>query len=54
MTLTETLSGEACRCRCRSTVRAAVGLKPGEYTLRVITVEGKERRVAHEARLAVH
>jgi hypothetical protein len=53
VTLTETLSGETCRCRCGSTVRAAIGLKSGDYTLRVITVEGGNSKVAHESALTV-
>ncbi|HEX8440688.1 hypothetical protein [Archangium sp.] len=53
VTLTETLSGETCRCRCGSTVRAAIGLESGDYTLRVITVEGGHSKVAHEAALTV-
>lgn len=40
VTLTERLSGESCRCRCGSTVKAAVRLAPGAYTLRVLTQEG--------------
>ncbi len=53
VTLTETLSGQTCRCRCGSTVRAAIGLKPGEYTLRVITVAEGSSKVAHEGALTV-
>jgi uncharacterized protein (DUF2141 family) len=53
VTVTETLSGQSCRCRCRSTVRAAVGLPPGNYTLKVVTDEPGKRVVAHEAALTV-
>lgn len=54
VTLVETLSGETCRCRCRTTVRAAVGLSPGDYTLRVVTEEPGHRQVAYEGPLSVH
>lgn len=53
VTVTETLSGKSCRCRCRSTVRAAVGLLPGDYTLKVVTDEAGNKQVAHEAALHV-
>jgi hypothetical protein len=53
VTLTETLSGKSCRCRCSSTVRAAVGLLPGDYTLKVVTHEPGNKHVAHEAPLTV-
>ena len=53
VTLTETLSGASCRCMCRSTVRAAVGLKPGTYTLRVVTDDHGTRRTAHEGQVTV-
>jgi hypothetical protein len=36
----EVLTGDACRCMCASTVKTAVGLKPGQYTLRVVVVTG--------------
>jgi hypothetical protein len=53
VTVTEVLSGQPCRCRCRSTVRAAVGLPPGEYTLKIVTDENGKRSSAHEAPLSV-
>ncbi|MBF5041903.1 hypothetical protein FGE12_05830 [Aggregicoccus sp. 17bor-14] len=53
LTLTEALSGASCRCMCRSTVRAAVGLKPGAYTLRVVTDDHGERRTAYEGKVTV-
>jgi hypothetical protein len=53
VTVTETLSGKSCRCRCRSTMRAAVGLPPGDYTLKVVTNESGNRQIAHEAALHV-
>ncbi|MBF5042203.1 hypothetical protein FGE12_07325 [Aggregicoccus sp. 17bor-14] len=60
LTLTETLSGESCRCLCSSTVRAAVRLEPGQYTLKVVTREGAKStsskvagKVAYEGPLQV-
>lgn len=37
--ITDTFEGTACRCRCSSTIKTAVGLKPGAYTVEVKTVE---------------
>jgi hypothetical protein len=31
----ETLSGSPCRCRCSSTVKTAIGLKPGRWTVAI-------------------
>jgi hypothetical protein len=53
VTVVEVLSGQSCRCRCRSTVRAAVGLPPGEYTLKVVTDDNGRRSDAYEAQLFV-
>jgi hypothetical protein len=38
VTVTDTLSGTACRCMCSSSLRTAVGLKPGSYSVEVKTV----------------
>jgi hypothetical protein len=44
VTVREVLSGTPCRCMCRSTLRTAVGLKPGDYKIHVTVEEnGKER-----------
>ncbi|MBN1207329.1 MAG: hypothetical protein JXB05_20775 [Myxococcaceae bacterium] len=53
VTVTEVLSGESCRCRCHSRVRAAVGLPPGEYTLKVVTDDHGHLINAYEAPLSV-
>jgi uncharacterized protein (DUF2141 family) len=53
VTVTEQLSGKTCRCRCRSTVRAAVALPAGEYTLKVVTDDNGQRSNAYEAPLSV-
>ncbi|WP_224247748.1 hypothetical protein [Hyalangium gracile] len=46
VTIVETLEGEPCRCRCGSTVRSAVRLAPGSYSLRVVVREpGGERQL---------
>lgn len=37
--VTDTLEGTACRCRCSSTLKTAVGLAKGSYTVEVKTVE---------------
>jgi hypothetical protein len=39
VTIVDALEGAACRCRCRSTVRTAVGLGPGTYDVAVETSE---------------
>ncbi|MHB8879865.1 MAG: hypothetical protein ACYC8T_39755, partial [Myxococcaceae bacterium] len=36
LTVRETLSGSPCRCMCQSTVKTAVGLSPGHYTLTLV------------------
>lgn len=33
VTIAEALSGDPCKCMCDSTVKTAVGLEPGSYTL---------------------
>ena len=40
VTITETFGGPTCRCNCRSTVSTTVGLKPGDYSVEVLRVEG--------------
>lgn len=44
--ITETLDGSPCRCRCSSTLRVAVGLKPGDYAVELKTIESSQSRVA--------
>jgi len=45
----ETLSGSPCRCLCQSTLKTAVALAPGAYTVEVVLVSGgSERTVASE------
>lgn len=39
ITVTETFTGNTCRCNCRSTLKTTVGLKPGTYTVEVIRVD---------------
>jgi hypothetical protein len=48
LVMLEQLSGAACRCQCASTVRTAVGLAPGRYTLSVRQAHGGEPKVVHE------
>jgi len=43
----ETLAGHACRCMCSSTVRTAVGLAPGDYTV-VLELEPQDGKPATE------
>lgn len=52
LTLTETLSGASCRCLCSTTVRAAVRLEPGQYTLKVVTREGAKGAASNAAKVA--
>lgn len=40
LTVLEKLSGTPCRCMCASTIRTAVGLAPGRYTLAIQVDEG--------------
>lgn len=40
VTITETFSGNTCRCNCQSTLATTVGLKPGAYAVEVVRVEG--------------
>lgn len=42
--ITERLTGMPCRCRCSSTLRTAVGLAPGEYTVILRVQEGEDVR----------
>ncbi|HLL52690.1 MAG TPA: hypothetical protein VK447_04030, partial [Myxococcaceae bacterium] len=44
----EELSGTPCRCTCASTVRTAIGLPPGRYTLSVRQAQGGDPKVVHE------
>jgi hypothetical protein len=36
----ETLSGSPCRCMCHSTLKTAVALVPGDYTVEVVVKDG--------------
>jgi hypothetical protein len=49
----ETLSGTPCRCTCRSTIKTAVGLEPGDYTLDVELHQGDEQDRVHEGPVKV-
>jgi len=42
VTVTESLSGTPCACRCASRVRTAVGLAPGRYSVTIL-VRGPDR-----------
>ncbi|MCY1029888.1 hypothetical protein OV207_00330 [Corallococcus sp. BB11-1] len=53
VTVTRTLSGKSCRCMCHSTVKTAVRLPPGTYTLRVVTLDHGTRTVVHEGPVTV-
>jgi hypothetical protein len=46
--MVEELSGTPCRCTCASTVRTAIGLSPGRYTLSVRQAQGGDPKVVHE------
>ena len=46
VTITETLSGTPCRCLCDSTLRTAVGLGKGSWSIEVRTVAPSGTRVA--------
>jgi hypothetical protein len=54
VTLTERLSGTPCRCRCGSTIRTAIGLKPGSWGV-VVVVEtpGKSPQTDHREQVVV-
>ena len=51
--VTETFSGTPCRCRCSSSVRTAVGLKPGTWQVELKTVEPGKTSVAWTGELKV-
>lgn len=53
VTVIETLEGEPCRCRCGSTVRSAVALAPGTYTLHVVVREPGGERTLFEGPVSV-
>lgn len=53
VTVTDTLEGTPCRCRCSSTLRTAVGLAKGSYTVEVKTVEPSQSRSAWTGPIAV-
>lgn len=52
LTVTTKLSGEPCRCYCRSTVTSDVTLDPGRYTVRLVQDQG-EPVVLHESAVDV-
>jgi hypothetical protein len=49
----EVLSGNPCRCRCRSTIQTSVGLALGDYTLTLETVQGGEAKPTHSQPIQV-
>lgn len=51
--LTESLSGNPCRCMCGSTIRSAVGLGPGEYELTVLLEQGGSTTTVATEKVAV-
>jgi hypothetical protein len=53
VTIVERFEGQPCRCRCGSSIRTAVGLAPGSYTVEVLTVEGNTRRSAWSGKVDV-
>jgi hypothetical protein len=53
VSITEVLEGTACRCRCGSTVKSAVALRPGTYHFRVLVREVDEERVLYEGPVTV-
>lgn len=53
VTITETLSGTACRCMCSSTLKTAVGLKKGTWQVSLKTVEGGNTKDAWSGSLEV-
>lgn len=53
LTLTERLHGTACRCRCSSSIRTAVGVQPGKYTLVLNVDEAGQTREAARTEFTV-
>jgi hypothetical protein len=49
----ETFAGTPCRCRCRSTIRASVGLAPGRYRVEVVAAEPGDERSVHTGEIVV-
>ncbi len=48
VTVTERLTGKPCRCMCSSTLRTAVPLEPGRWTIEVELDQGRLRRLVTE------
>lgn len=51
--ITERLTGTPCGCRCSSTLRTAVGLSPGEYTVILRVQEGEDVREVFKGPVSV-
>ncbi len=49
----ETLSGSPCRCKCGSTVKTTLGLKPGTWKVAIEVDDSKGLRRVHEQELEV-
>ncbi|MDQ3264186.1 MAG: hypothetical protein M3Y59_11075 [Myxococcota bacterium] len=53
LVVTEKLTGTPCRCMCASTIRSAVGLSPGTYTVVVQVDESGSLRDAFQGEVTV-
>jgi len=51
--VTTELMGTPCRCMCASTIRSAVSLPPGTYTVRIVHRQGENVRERHVERATV-
>lgn len=51
--VSEQLSGNPCRCLCQSTLKTAVGLKPGNYKLSVRLTDPNGPRTVHQEPISI-
>src|SRR5512142_1825104 len=47
------LSGDVCRCQCRSTIRTTVAARPGRHPVKLVVVEGGTEEVAYQGEVVV-
>jgi hypothetical protein len=53
VTITETFTGNTCRCNCQSTLTTTVGLKPGAYAIEVVRVEGGPPKTIYSGNVTI-
>lgn len=53
VTITETFGGPTCRCNCRSTISTTVGLKPGDYSVEVVRIDGGPAKSVYSGSVSI-